>query len=148
MAEIWACISNAVFLPVLERQIGKELERKMVGQKKVFLRRAWSPEEETRRKTEKKRGRNTFMGDKDSDATESFQGRPKSHYGECNGADWRKGLYGVSTRQKAVLDWGGGRGGSRSRRSKCQCVCVWESEGECPSPPSSSTPDASSRDVQ
>lgn len=29
------------------------------------------------------------MGDEDSDATatESFQGRPKSHYGECSGAD-------------------------------------------------------------
>lgn len=40
--------------------------------------------EERQRKRE---GRNTFMGDKDSDATESFQGRPKSHYGECNGAD-------------------------------------------------------------
>lgn len=54
VAEIWACISNAVFLPVLERQIGKESERKMVGQKKVFLRRARGRNEKKDR--EKERG--------------------------------------------------------------------------------------------
>ncbi len=86
MADFERGISNAVFLPVLERQIGKESERKMLGQKERLLKKSLKSRG---RKAGKKRGRNTFMGDKDSDAsvTESFQGRPKSHYGECNGAD-------------------------------------------------------------
>lgn len=45
--------------------------------------------------------------------------------------------------------WEGGALGPEDQSvSVCLCVCLRESEGECPSPPSSSTPDASSRDVQ
>ncbi len=40
MAEFRAWISNAVFLPVLERQIGKESERKMLGQKEHLLKKS------------------------------------------------------------------------------------------------------------
>lgn len=82
----------------LERQIGKESERDGWAierlLKKILKSRGRNE------KTEKKRGRNTFMGDKDSDATD----RGDLSHTTVNATEQTERAYGVSTRQKAVLD--------------------------------------------